>query len=77
MVMKIVFPDRIDLDEESLAKFRELDVQMYDDTPNDEAVIIERVRDAEIITANFIDITREIIDSAPNLKFIISSAVGG
>lgn len=74
--MKIVFPDRIDLDEASIAKFRELGVQMYDDTPSDEAIIIERVRDAEIITANFIDITRNVIDSAPNLKFIISCAVG-
>lgn len=74
--MKIVFPDRIDLDEESLAKFRGLGVQIYDDTPSDEAVIIKRVRDAEIITANFIDVTRKVIDSAPNLKFIISSAVG-
>lgn len=74
--MKIVFPDRIDLDEESLAKFRELGVEMYDDTPSDEPVIIERVRNAEIITANFIDVTRNIIDNAPNLKFIISSAVG-
>lgn len=74
--MKIVFPDRIDLDEESLVKFRGLGVQMYDDTPSDETVIIERVRDAEIITANFIDITRNIIDNAPNLKCIISPAVG-
>jgi D-3-phosphoglycerate dehydrogenase len=74
--MKIVFPDRIDLNEASLAKFRELGVQMSDDMPNDEAVIIERVRDAEIITANFIDVTRNIIDNAPNLKFIISPAVG-
>lgn len=74
--MNIVFPDRIDLDEKSLEKFRELGVQMYNDTPNDEAVIIERVRDAEVITANFIDITRNIIDNAPNLKCIISPAVG-
>lgn len=74
--MKIVFPDRIDLNEQSVAKFRELDIQMYDDTPSDEAVIIERTHDAEIITANFIDITGDVIDSAPNLKFIISPAVG-
>lgn len=74
--MKIVFPDRIDLDQESVAAFRELGVRMYDDTPGDEAVIIERIRDAEIITANFIDITRTMIDNAPNLKYIISPAVG-
>lgn len=74
--MKIVFPDRIDLDDESLARFRELGVRMYDDTPSDEATIIERVRDAEIITANFIGVTRNIIDNAPKLKCIISPAVG-
>ena len=74
--MKIVFPDRIDLDAASLAKFHKLGVQMYDDTPSDEVAIIERVHDAEIITANFIDVTRNIIDSAPNLKFIVSPAVG-
>jgi D-3-phosphoglycerate dehydrogenase len=74
--MKIVFPDRIDIDDKSLVAFRELGVQMYDDTPSDETVIIERVRDAEIITANFIDITRNIIDNAPKLQFIISPAVG-
>ncbi|HSX07535.1 MAG TPA: 2-hydroxyacid dehydrogenase [Candidatus Saccharimonadales bacterium] len=74
--MKIVFPDRIDLDETSRQKFQEMGVTMYDDTPSDEAVIIERIKDAEIITANFIDITRKAIDAAPNLKYIISPAVG-
>lgn len=74
--MKIIFPDRIDLDEPSKQKFQAMGVQMYDDTPSDEATIIERIKDAEIITANFIDITSNTIDAAPNLKYIISSAVG-
>lgn len=74
--MNIVFPDRIDLDEKSGAKFKELGVQMYDDTPDNEVAIIDRIQNADIITANFIDITRNVIDHAPNLKFIISSAVG-
>ncbi|HSE29811.1 MAG TPA: hypothetical protein VLA77_04480 [Candidatus Saccharimonadales bacterium] len=50
--MKIVFPDRIDLDEPSKQKLQALGVQMYDDTPSDDSVIIERIKDAEIITAN-------------------------
>lgn len=74
--MKIVFPDRIDLDQTSRQKFETMGVHMYDDTPSDEAVIIERIKDAEIITANFIDITSKAIDAAPNLKYIISPAVG-
>lgn len=74
--MKTVFPDRIDLDETSRHKFETMGIQMYDDTPSDETVIIERIKDAEIITANFIDITSKAIDAAPNLKYIISPAVG-
>jgi phosphoglycerate dehydrogenase-like enzyme len=74
--MKIVFPDRIDFDDAAKAKIKELGITTYDDTPTDEAIIIERIREAELITANFIDISRSTIDAAPNLRFIISSAVG-
>lgn len=74
--MRISFPHRIDLDATSHNKFEAMGVQMYDDIPSDEAVIIERTKDAEIITANFIDITNRAIDAAPNLKYIISPAVG-
>jgi len=74
--MKIVFPDRIDFDEAAKAKIRELEIKTYDDTPNDEAIIINRISDADIITVNFIDLNRKIIDAALNLKFIISAAVG-
>jgi D-3-phosphoglycerate dehydrogenase len=74
--MKIVFPDRIDLDATSRQKFESMGVQMYDDTPSDGDVIIDRIKDAEIITANFIDITGKAIDAAPNLKYVISPAVG-
>ncbi len=74
--MRIVFPDRIDLNETAKKKIQELSIQAYDDTPTDENVIIERIRDADIITVNFIELTRTAIDAAPNLKFIISSAVG-
>ncbi len=74
--MKIVFPDRIDFDIAALAKIKELGITTYDDTPTDENVIIQRIRDAEIIIANFIEITAKVIDAAPNLKYIISTAVG-
>jgi phosphoglycerate dehydrogenase-like enzyme len=74
--MKIVFPDRIDFDDAAKAKIKELGITTYNDTPTSEAVIIERIREAELITANFIGVPKNIIDAAPNLKFIISSAVG-
>ena len=67
--MRIVFPDRIDLNETAKKKIQELSIQAYDDTPTDENVIIERIRDADIITVNFIELTRTAIDAAPNLKF--------
>lgn len=69
--MTIVFPDHINLDGSARQKLEAMGVKMYDDTPSD-----ERIRDAEIITANFIDITPAIIDAAPKLKCIISPAVG-
>jgi len=74
--MKIVFPDRIDFDAATRARVKDLGIVTYNDTPNDITTIIERIRDAEIITVNFIDLPKEAIDAAPKLKFIISSAAG-
>jgi len=74
--MKIVFPDHIDFDEATKEKIKKLDITTYDDTPSDEEVIIERVKDAEIITFSWITISRAVIDAAPKLKYIISAAVG-
>lgn len=75
--MKIIFPDRIDLDEPSKQKFQAMGVQMYDDTPSDENVIIERIKDAEIITANFIDITAKAIRGAGLDVFLDEPFTGG
>jgi len=74
--MNIVFPDRIDFDDATKAKIKVLGITTYNDVPTDEATVIERIRDAELITANFVAITRRVIDAAPRLKFIVSSAVG-
>jgi len=74
--MKIIIPDRIDLLGSTKDKIRELGGEVYEDTPTDEATIVARIKDAEIITANYIDITASIIDKAPNLKYIIVPAVG-
>ena len=74
--MKIVFPDRIDLSPAYADKFKDMGVVAYDDTPSDATEIASRIKDAELITACYVDITRAIIDAAPKLKFIISAAVG-
>lgn len=74
--MKIVIPDYVDLLPAVKDKIREMGGTLYEDTPKDESVIIERIKDAEIITANYIDITANIIDNAPKLKYIIAPAVG-
>jgi phosphoglycerate dehydrogenase-like enzyme len=74
--MRIVFPDRIDFDNVAKGKIRALNIKTYDDAPSNEATIIERIHDAELIAVNFISLTRRCIDAAPNLRYVISAAVG-
>ena len=75
--MNIVIPDKINLDKESRAKLESIpNIKIYDDVANDPATIINRIKDAEVVTANYIDLTKEIIESSPKLKYIISPAVG-
>jgi D-3-phosphoglycerate dehydrogenase len=51
-------------------------IKIYDDCVNDPNIIIERIKDTEIVTANFIDLTSEIIKASPKLRYIISPAKG-
>lgn len=75
--MKVVITDFIKLDPESRQRLEKIpDIKIYDDADNDPKVIIDRIKDAEIITASYIDITSEIIGRCPKLKYIISPAVG-
>jgi phosphoglycerate dehydrogenase-like enzyme len=74
--MKVVIPDRIDITTQAVERIKQLTATIYDDTPSDEATIIERIKDAEIITANYIDMTSDIIDAATKLKYIVVPAVG-
>jgi len=73
--MKIVIPDLIDMPEVAQQKLRDMGAELYFDTP-DEATLIGRVKDAEIITANWIDVPAAVIDACPHLKCIVASAVG-
>jgi phosphoglycerate dehydrogenase-like enzyme len=74
--MQIVITDKIVLSEDATSKIKNLPATVYDDTPTEASEIIRRIKDAEIITANYIDITAPIIDAAPNLKYIIVPSVG-
>jgi len=74
--MNIVFPDKITLDPAHIAKIETLGkLSRFDDVP-DKQTITSRISNAEIITANWVDITPSIIDAAKNLKAIIVPAVG-
>lgn len=75
--MKIVITDFIKLDPESRKELEKIpDIKIYDDADNDPKKIVEKIKDAEIITASYIDISAEIINQCPKLKYIISPAVG-
>ncbi len=73
--MKIVIPDNIDLPAEYNVELEKLGATIYHDIPDVET-LKRRIADAEIVTANYVDITPDVIDAAPNLKYIIVPAVG-
>ena len=77
--MKIVILDGYtvnpgDLSWDGLKEFGELTV--YDRTPKDLPVILERIGDAEIVLENKINMNRELMDACPNLKYIGEIATG-
>jgi phosphoglycerate dehydrogenase-like enzyme len=74
--MKIVIPDPIAFTEAQLVKLKELGAIIYGDMPVDSEDLVSRIKEAEIVTANYVDLTSDIIDKCPKLKYIISPAVG-
>lgn len=78
--MKIVVLDGYtenpgDLSWDELGKLGELTV--YDRTPvNDEAEIIRRIGDAEVVFTNKTPISKAVIDACPDMKFISMLATG-
>lgn len=49
---------------------------VYDLTPYDDDIIIERVKDAEILLCNKTPITRKVLESCKNLKYVGLFATG-
>lgn len=73
--MKIVLPDKINISEHYKNEIRGLGAEVFDDLP-DESELVNRIKDAEVITASYVDVTPAVIDAAPNLKYIVVPAVG-
>ena len=77
--MKIVVLDGYtenpgDLSWDSIAQYGELTV--YDRTPYDEAEIIKRIGNAQVVFTNKCPISRSTIDACPDMKFISVLATG-
>ncbi|KAA0913177.1 D-2-hydroxyacid dehydrogenase [Psychrobacter sp. ANT_WB68] len=69
---KGTFSDNIDLP----APRGVSDYITYNDTPKDNALIIERCKDADIIITNKVQITADVIANLPKLKLIQLTATG-
>lgn len=74
--MKIVIADVIGIPQAIKDELRKLGATVHDDRPDNKDEVIERMKDAEIITANYVAIDKEVIDAAAHLKYIIVPAVG-
>jgi phosphoglycerate dehydrogenase-like enzyme len=75
--MRIVIPDQISLTPAHFKTIKSLgNVTIYEDIPKTDEEIIRRIKDAEIVTANWANLNSKIIDGAKNLKFIVVPAVG-
>jgi len=76
--MKAVFLDRgtfldcVDLPAPAGVNYYET----YDSTPQDDAIILDRCQDADIIIANKVKIGRNVIEQLPKLKLIQLTATG-
>ena len=63
-----------DLSWDPIAKFGEIEV--YDRTTDTAEAVIERLKDADLLVGNKNNITAEIMDACPKLKFIAVQATG-
>lgn len=73
--MHIVLPDKINISKDYQRKIEALGARVFNDLPDIDE-LKQRIKDAEIVTASYVDLTSEVIDAAPNLKYIIVPAVG-
>lgn len=77
--MKIIVLDGHGLNPGDLswAGFEKLgEVTVYDRTPQNDQIILERIGDAEIVLVNKVILSAEVIEQAPHLKYIGVNATG-
>jgi phosphoglycerate dehydrogenase-like enzyme len=75
--MRIVIPDPIwGIPDKYWEQLRVLGAQIYTDPVSNQQEAAERIKEAEIITVNYFDGDKQLLDAAPNLKYIVSPAVG-
>jgi len=75
--MKVVLTDKIYLTSSQRSNLLKMaNAVIYDDVPSSEEEIIKRIKDADIVTANWININKKIINNSPKLKYVVVPAVG-
>jgi D-3-phosphoglycerate dehydrogenase len=69
--MKIVVVDHVYLEDEHIKQLKAIgEVQIFREPPNSDQELIRRIQGAEIVVVGWSHLTKDIIDSAPNLKMI-------
>lgn len=69
--MKIVVVDHVYLDEQHISRLRGVgEVEVFSEPPSSEEELLWRIGGADVVIVGWSQLTKEIIDSAPNLKMI-------
>ena len=69
--MKIVVLDHMYLEEQHVARLRAIgEVEIFHDPPESDQELKRRIQGAEIVVVGWTNLTKGIIDSAPNLRMI-------
>lgn len=69
--MKIVVVDHVYLEEQHIERLRAVgEVQIFRDPPKSDQELKQRIHGAEIVIVGWSNLTKDIIDSTPNLKMI-------
>jgi phosphoglycerate dehydrogenase-like enzyme len=75
--MKLVFPDYIEMLEQDIERVKTLvDVEVYNDVPDSESAMLQRIQSADVVVPSVSDVTASMIRHAPNLKYIIVPGIG-
>jgi phosphoglycerate dehydrogenase-like enzyme len=69
--LKIVVVDHVYLEQQHIARLRSLgEVEIFSDPASSDQELLRRIRGAEIVIVGWSHMTKDVIDSAPNLRMI-------